>query len=206
MNVENNREQEDYWAQRYKEERTGWDIGAPSIPIQSYVDQLKDKTINILIPGAGNAYEAEYLFNKGFTNVFILDIAAAPLDAFSKRMPAFPKKQIIQSNFFEHNGQYDLIIEQTFFCSFPPTIANRSLYAKKMHELLSENGKLVGVWFDIPLKGDMEKRPFGGTAEEYLSYLNPYFDTTIFERSKNSIPPRAGTELFGIFVKTKGSV
>lgn len=200
-NIQNTSEQKDFWSLRYEENRTGWDIGYPSTPLKEYIDQLENKAIKILIPGAGNAYEAEYLFNQGFKNVDVVDIASAPLEALQKRVPQFPENQMVQVNFFEHRGQYDLIFEQTFFCSFPPSKENRKLYAKTMHSLLAENGKLVGLWFDFPLKGDMVKRPFGGNRAEYLSYLSPYFETKVFEKCYNSIPPRAGSELFGNFQK-----
>ncbi len=194
-------EEKKYWSQRYQEKRTGWDIGSPSIPLQSYFEQLEDKNLKILIPGAGNAYEAEYLFKKGYEQVHVLDIALEPLVKLQQRIPNFPESHIIQANFFEHSGAYDLIIEQTFFCSFPPLPATRQLYAEKMHELLKNNGKLVGLWFNMPLTGDMVKRPFGGTMEEYLGYLAPYFEMKIFEDCYNSIPSRQGQELFGIFSK-----
>ncbi len=193
---------ETYWTNRYKDQSTGWDIGYPSTPLKEYIDQLTDKTIGILIPGAGNAYEAEYLSANGFTNVFVMDISALPLQEFANRNPDFPREQILEGDFFEHKGQYDLILEQTFFCSFEPTEYNRNLYAQKMNELLNTSGKLVGVWFDIPLiDGNMDKRPFGGNKDIYLKHLSPYFHAKIFERCKNSIAPRAGQELFGVFEK-----
>jgi len=192
---------ENYWTQRYRNKSTGWDVGYPTTPIKNYIDQLGDKTIAILIPGAGNAYEAEYLFKNKFSNCKVIDISNAPLEAFKKRVPLFPQKNVIQGDFFEHQGAYDLILEQTFFCSFPPTADNRNAYAKKAFELLKPGGKLVGLWFDVPLTTDMLKRPFGGTIDEYKSYFDPYFETIIFEKCYNSIPPRQGTELFGIFVK-----
>ncbi|MEM1003053.1 MAG: SAM-dependent methyltransferase [Bacteroidota bacterium] len=190
-----------YWASRYREARTGWDIGYPSTPIKTYIDQLENKDLSILIPGAGNAYEAEYLFRNGFSRVHILDIALAPLQNFKARVSDFPENQLIHANFFEHQGQYDLLIEQTFFCSFPPTKANRTAYAVKVADLLKEGGKLVGLWFDMPLTGDMEKRPFGGSKEEYLGYFEPHFKVKSFEMAYNSIAPRAGNERFGIFEK-----
>ena len=49
---------------------TGWDIGKGSTPILTYIDQLEDKSIKILIPGCGNAHEAEYLVSKDFLMVF----------------------------------------------------------------------------------------------------------------------------------------
>ena len=193
------KEEENYWTERYIEKKTGWDIGYPSTPIKTYVDQLQDKTLHILIPGAGNAYEAEYLWKVGFENVHILDISEVPLKEFKKRNPDFPNANMHQADFFEFKGQYDLIIEQTFFCSFVPTDANRNQYAKHMASLLKTNGKLVGLWFNIPLTGDMVKRPFGGNKELYTKYLSDYFKTFTFDHCYNSIKPRQGNELFGIF-------
>ncbi|SEK39501.1 thiopurine S-methyltransferase [Maribacter orientalis] len=195
------KEEQNYWTQRYQNQQTGWDIGYASTPIKEYVDQLKDKSIKILIPGAGNAYEAEYLWKKGFNNVHILDISDVPLKKFKERNPDFPDAHIHKADFFKFQGQYDLIIEQTFFCSFVPTHTKRKEYAKHMAELLKPKGKLAGVWFDIPLTSDMEKRPFGGTKELYSKFLNPFFETITFDRCYNSIPPRQGNELYGIFKK-----
>jgi methyl halide transferase len=200
--IKNTAQEEAYWSERYQVQSTGWDIGYPSMPLKTYIDQLGDKNLHILIPGAGNAYEAEYLFREGFKNVFVMDISALPLQNFKERLPDFPQNQLIEGNFFEHNGQYDVILEQTFFCSFEPTPENRRIYGEKMAQLLKPKGKLVGLWFDIPLiEGNMEKRPFGGTKTEYLTYLAPFFDVKTFETCHNSIKPRAGQELFGIFVK-----
>ena len=193
--------EENYWSQRYESGSTGWDIGHVSTPLKTYIDQLKDKNIKILIPGAGNAYEAEYLWQQGFGNIFVMDISPRPLKAFADRNPDFPNSQLLLEDFFEHEGQYDLILEQTFFCSFVPTDKNRFDYAKQMQKLLKPNGKLVGVWFTFPLTGDMEKRPFGGDKELYLKYLEKYLTVVSFEKCYNSIPPRKGNELFGIFTK-----
>lgn len=197
----NLKKEEHYWTQRYNEQQTGWDIGYPSTPIKEYVDQLTDKSIHILIPGAGNAYEAEYMWKLGFQNVHILDISDVPLKAFKKRNPNFPKHHMHQANFFEFKGQFDLIIEQTFFCSFLPTDKNRNKYVRQISTLLKPKGKLVGVWFDIPLINDSNKRPFGGNKQLYIKYLSKFFKTVTFDRCYNSILPRQGNELFGIFEK-----
>jgi len=194
-----NREDE-YWSKRYEENNTGWDIGYPSTPLKDYIDQIDNKEIKILIPGAGNAYEAEYLFKSGFKNVYVLDISELPLKALKKRVPSFPDDQLIHDDFFEHDEVYDLILEQTFFCSFEPTKENRTNYGIKMNQLLKPNGKLVGLWFNHPLF-EGAKRPFGGTREEYLNYLSPHFEVKLFDDCYNSIKPRADKELFGIFIR-----
>ncbi len=190
--------QEAYWEERYLDGRAGWDIGAPSDPLQAYLDQLTDKGLSILIPGAGNGYEAEYAWKTGFTNVHVLDIAPAPLRQLKERVPEFPKDHLIQGNFFHHAGAYDLILEQTFFCSFQPDPATRAAYFRQMFSLLKPDGKLVGLWFAKEDIGRPGSRPFGGTREEYLRYLSPYFTVRTLETAHNSIAPRAGNELFGI--------
>lgn len=190
-----------YWQDRYNSQKTGWDIGCPSTPLKEYIDQLTDKSLRILIPGAGNAYEAEYLWQQGFTNVYVLDIAPAPLAALGERVPDFPKAQLMEGDFFEHQGQYDLILEQTFFCSFYPEPDTRHAYAKKMQDLLTPQGKLVGVWFSLPLTFEEDKRPYGGDRELYLSFLVPPLELVKMEPCHNSIGPRMGSELFGAFRK-----
>lgn len=190
-----------YWSERYQDNRTGWDIGYPSPPLTEYLDQLPDKSIRMLIPGAGNAYEAEYAWRKGFKNVFVLDIAPEPLQSLVQRVPDFPDDRLIEDDFFYHFGSYDLILEQTFFCAIDPTSRVRSTYARQMANLLTPGGKLVGLWFDLPEIGQPGAPPHGGTREEYLDYLKPYFEVKTFSEATNSIQPRAGNELFGIFEK-----
>lgn len=190
-----------FWEERYQGGHTGWDLGYPSTPIREYVDQLEDKNSRILIPGAGNGHEAIYLYQRGFKEVYVLDIAAKPLQLFAERQPDFPEKQLLQENFFEHQGQYDLIFEQTFFCSFPPTLTNRRAYAQKMYDLLVPGGKLVGLWFTFPLQEEQHSPPYGGYITEYTSYFKDLFEIRTLAPAYNSIKPRRGKEAFGILQK-----
>ena len=171
---------------------TGWDIGQVSTPIKEYIDQLSDKNLKILIPGGGNSYEAEYLFEKGFNNVFVVDISSIPLKNLTERLPSFPKENLLHADFFELEDTFDLILEQTFFCALDPSL--REAYTDKMHQLLKPDGKLVGLLFNIPLNDD--KPPFGGNKDEYEKLFSEKFKIEKMETAYNSIPPRAGNELF----------
>lgn len=55
-----------YWNSRYINNDFGWDLGSISPPLKEYFNQLTNRNLKILIPGAGNSYEAEFLFNNGF--------------------------------------------------------------------------------------------------------------------------------------------
>ncbi len=180
-----------YWNKRYVNSENGWDLGAISLPIKEYIDQLTDTSISILIPGCGNGYEGEYLIEKGFQNVYLLDFAEEPLLNFKNNNPNFPVENLINEDFFKHQGNYDLIIEQTLFCAIDPKL--RMNYAKKISELLTPKGKLIGLLFNREFQSGP---PFGGSKNEYLSYFNPYFKYVKMEDCYNSIEPRKGTELF----------
>lgn len=188
--------EKDFWDKRWQDKETGWDVGAVSAPLRDYMDQLTDKNMRILIPGCGNAYEAEYLWEKGFQNTFIVEISKLAIDSFRKRCPFFPEDHIFHQDFFELEEKFDLVLEQTFFCAINPE--KRADYAKKMSEILNPGGKLSGLLFDFPLESGP---PFGGTEQEYRSYFEPYFTIKLMERAHNSIKPRQGRELFFQLVK-----
>jgi len=183
---------ENFWDSRYKTNDIGWDLGVISPPLKSYFDQLSNKDLKILIPGGGNSYEAEYLFNNGFKNVFVVDVSETALENFKKRFPTFPSKQLIHGDFFDVKNSFDLIVEQTFFCAINPSLRNN--YALKINDLLNNNGKLVGLLFAKPLNTD--RPPFGGSKKEYLNYFKPTFTIQLIDNCYNSIESRKGSELF----------
>jgi SAM-dependent methyltransferase len=184
--------QKEYWEERYAQNDFPWDLGRPSPPLQAYIDQIQEKSLSILIPGAGFGHEAAYLYNHGFYNFKVIDWSSYALQTLFQYFPYLPAENILQLDFFAHKGSYDLILEQTFFCALPP--AMRAFYVDKMWELLKENGKLVGVLFDFPLS---EKGPpFGGSVEEYRALFSPKFEICVLERCFNSVPERAGKEIF----------
>lgn len=178
----------DFWHNKYNEQATGWDLGTVSPPLKAYFDQLTSKDISILIPGCGFGHEAIYLIENGFTAVTVIDLVD---DALKNIKKEYPTIQAITGDFFEHIGQYDLIIEQTLFCAIDPI--NRQRYIEQVGRLLRPGGKYVGVLFNRDFEGGP---PFGGSMEEYSTYLSPTFSDYNMELCYNSIAPRMGSELF----------
>jgi len=187
----------EYWQNRYIENKTAWDIGYASPPIKTYINQLEDKTLKILIPGGGNSYEAEFLWKSGFNNIYVLDFAKQPLKGFKNRVSDFPDEQLLNYNFFSLKDKFDLIIEQTFFCALDPKL--RTNYVEHMFKLLKPKGKLIGLLFTFPLT--KSGPPFGGSIKDYRKLFQKKFNIEILETSINSIKERKGKELFFIFEK-----
>jgi hypothetical protein len=86
------------------------------------------------------SYEAEYLLENGFTDVTLIDISKEAVKSLTQKFVTNPEIKIIEGDFFEHEGQYDLILEQTFFCALDPVL--REKYATHMHKLLKTGRKI----------------------------------------------------------------
>lgn len=188
--------EETYWNNKYKAHTTGWDLGAVSPPLKSYIDKLQNKAIAILIPGCGNAYEAEYLLEKGFTNVTLIDIAPKLVEHLKNKYVNNSNITVVLGDFFAHEGSYELILEQTFFCALPPLM--RQKYVWKMHQLLADNGILAGLLFNREFESNP---PFGGSKAEYELLFTDAFVINNIGLSLNSIISRTNTELFFEFQK-----
>ena len=128
----------------------------------------------------------------------MIDISATLCKALEEKFAVHLQKQlqIICADFFEHKGQYDLIIEQTFFCALDPSY--RKKYAEKVQQLLKPKGKLVGLLFNRDFDGGP---PFSGNENEYQQLFQQHFDIAIMEACYNSIAPRSGAELFIKLIK-----
>lgn len=195
--------EKEFWEQRWIDQQTGWDIGYASPAIVDYFNNIENNDIKILIPGCGNAYEAEAIYQMGFHNVWIIDIAEQAIESFKKRCPEFPADQIIHGDFFTSSDldqlqPFDRIVEQTFFCAIHPS--KRDEYCERMQTLLGANAVLIGLMFDFPLETGP---PFGGSKKEYIDRFSACFDDVQIAPCIHSIPPRAGREFWIEIAKPK---
>jgi SAM-dependent methyltransferase len=185
-----------YWDNQYLANTIGWDLGQVSPPIKEYIDTIANKNAKILIPGCGNSYEAEYLLANNFTNITILDISPTLVKNLEEKFKNNSNITILLGDFFEHQGNYDYILEQTFFCALP--ILFREKYVSKMHKLLSDKGILFGLLFNRKFE---KSPPFGGSLNEYVKLFQNEFVLENLTLAENSVPARENTELCFEFIK-----
>lgn len=179
----------EFWNDRYEQNTTGWDLGMVSPALKYWIDQLLDRKASILIPGAGNAYEVDELLLLGFENITVIDIAPTLVEKLIKKYKANNRIRVLLGDFFELNDQFDVILEQTFFCAIDPSL--RSKYIRHMKNLLRPDGQLLGVLFDRTFSGGP---PFGGSREEYQSLFDTEFMSEFFD-CHVSHPARSGSEV-----------
>lgn len=185
-----------YWDTRYQEKRTGWDIGYHNSLHTDYIEKNYTQEACILVPGAGSAYEVEYLWQRGFKNVYACDYAPMPKELFIKRVPHFPESQYLSGDFFQVTQKFDVVLEQTFFCAIDPKL--REKYVEHMHSILKPKGIIFGVFFEMHKP---DGPPFGGSASEYKQLFSSKFEIATMKPSVESIPQRMGSELIVEFIK-----
>lgn len=181
-----------FWENHHKMGHRPWELGYVSPPLKAYVDQIKNRNIEVLIPGAGQYYEAEYISDLGFKSVTVCDISESAIENIRKKLGNKPNIVYINDNFFNIKGSFDLILEQTFFCSLDPLF--REQYVDKIYELLIENGKLAGLLFasEFPFDGP----PFGGDKKLYKKLFSRKLHIKSIDMCYNSVKPRKDNELF----------
>ncbi|MEO9531632.1 MAG: methyltransferase domain-containing protein [Crocinitomicaceae bacterium] len=188
--------EKEFWENRWQTKETQWDIGYASPAIKFYFQTLSNHDLKILIPGCGNAYEAEEIYNLGFKNLYIIDVSESAIASFKARCPSFPEDQIICGDFFdseilENTAPFDVIVEQTFFCAIHPSM--RDDYCLQMSKLLKPEGVLIGLLFDMDKP---DGPPFGGRKPEYQQRFEKCFNSVNIQPCKSSIEPRAGKEFW----------
>ena len=100
---------QDFWNSRWENGETGWDIGSASSAISEYFLHVENKDLKILIPGCGNAHEAELLLEEGFRNITLLDIAPKACELISQKFSNH-EVAVICEDFSEHQGKYMSLI------------------------------------------------------------------------------------------------
>lgn len=180
-----------YWSDRYAQGYTGWDIGYPSTPLRAYIDQISDPSTRILVPGAGYGHEVRYLVEAGYQHVTVVDIAPEPMEELKRRLPP-DAVRLITGDLFDHVGDYDLILEQTFFCAIDPSL--REQYVAHSASVLRQGGLFAGVLFDRIF--DKPGPPHGGSLEDYARLFDKHYAEVSITPCQNSIPERQGQECF----------
>lgn len=158
-----------------------FDVGAVS---QTLAAELARKNhaprrgMTALVPGAGRGYDALALALAGFDTVVSCDLAPTACNAARSELrdasgaghaDAAAKVRVECSDFFELDGQYDLIWDCTFLCALEPSVRDR--WAAQHRALLSKSGTLLTCVFPICEKSGGP--PFAMSVPLVRSLLEP---------------------------------
>ena len=191
--------QED-WQRHYDEGDLGWDLGQVSPPFIRLFESniiLPGKT---LVPGCGRGHEVIYLTENGF-EVTAVDYSSGAVNHLKSTVQERKLKcKVLHMDFFgidyAHNGVYDLLIEQTFFCAISPK--QRPSYVSTVARALKQGGMLAGLFYHTGKEGGP---PFNTTREDILKHFSDSFEIQQLSKSEDSAEQRKNKEWLVILVK-----
>jgi cyclopropane fatty-acyl-phospholipid synthase-like methyltransferase len=189
------------WQRHYDEGDLGWDLGQVAPP---FIKLFESKTIlpgKTLIPGCGRGHEVIYLAENGF-EVTAVDYSPGAVNHLKSTVQERNLKcEVLNMDFFgidsAHNGVYDLLIEQTFFCAISPE--QRSSYVSTVARALKKGGMLAGLFYNT---GEEEGGPpFNTTREDIKKYFSDSFEIRQLSKAEDSAEQRKNKEWLAILIK-----
>ena len=146
------------------------------------------------------ALDNETLAENGFDGTAI-DFSSGPVtylkNALKKRNL---EGRILHQDFFSldesHEGVYDLVLEQTFFCAISPK--QRRDYVLNVSRILKPGGMLVGLFYHTDKQGGP---PYNTTREDIETHFSEKFKIQELYKSTLSSEQRKGKEWLGILKK-----
>ena len=152
------------------------------------------------MPGCGRGHEVIYLTENGF-EVTAVDYSSGAVNHLKSTVQERKLKcKVLHMDFFgidsTHNGVYDLLIEQTFFCAISPE--QRPSYVSTVARALKQGGMLAGLFYHTGKEGGP---PFNTTREDILKHFSDSFEIQQLSKSEDSAEQRKNKEWLVILVK-----
>jgi SAM-dependent methyltransferase len=196
------------WQQRYLDQDTPWDKGAPHPALDEALERFP-MLGSVAVPGCGYGYDlAEIALRCPSVGELIgFDLAPAAVTQATAHLAQESRAKVMVADIFslgsEWRGQFDWVWEHTCFCAIDP--ADRPQYVRSMAELLKPSGRLLGVFYLHPWDTEAENRtcgpPFGVTAAELDNYFAPCFTLSTSWIPKRTYPGREGKEEIRLWIR-----
>jgi len=187
----------EFWEQRYEQQLTSWDRGAPSPALDHWLEAGLRPPKRVLVPGCGNGYEVVELSRKGF-EVVALDYVTSPLAFLACQLYGQDlAATLVHANALEWKASrpFDAVYEQTMLCALPPEFWPE--YAQQLHGWL----KPQGIWLASLLQtGEPDGPPYDCAADK----VRAIFPETHWEwptQWEELTHPMGYRELLGKFVR-----
>ncbi|KAL8048995.1 hypothetical protein ABFX02_07G103800 [Erythranthe guttata] len=186
------------WDKCWEEELTPWDLGRPTPVLVHLHNTGSLPKGRALIPGCGSGHDVVAIASSDL-HVVGLDISENAIKKATELCSESPKMDhvsFLKTDFFTWCPAqlFDLIFDYTFFCAIEPKL--RSLWARKMSDLLKSDGELITLMY--PIDDHEGGPPYKVSVADYEEVLHPLgFKATQIVDNELAIAPRMGREKLG---------
>ena len=146
------------WDEIYRKGEVFWNKGAPSPPMQQYLQRHPVRG-RAMVPGCGHGHEVALAVAHGL-DALGLDIAPTGIAEARALYPQIAERFVVGDVFNpapELRGAFDIILEHTCLSGLPPSM--RTDYRRGLDLMLKPGGLLIGVWFISPRLDPGEEGP-----------------------------------------------
>jgi SAM-dependent methyltransferase len=190
-----------FWQGVYDAQDTKFDVGGPSAPLVDWLDRERPVAGRAIVPGCGRGHDVIELARRGWDALGVDFAPSAVADSTAAaRRAGLSSARFLQADIFgltaEHDGQYDLLYEQTCYCAIEPR--RRDEYAQLATRLVKPGGLMVFLIY--PLDARVGGPPFNVGLDEVPLRFAPGFE--LLEKGpppRPSIARRAGLEHLAVF-------
>ena len=196
------------WESRWRAGDTPWDKGEAAPPLIEGLEQWWSGDVRgwrVLVPGCGSGHDVRALARAGAGAVG-LDLSATAVER-ARAVPRVADETYEAGDFFQWGTEagFDAVWEHTCFCAIEPV--DRPRYAEAAGRLIRPGGRLIGVFYLDPWRGEVpQPPPFGATVEEIVEVLDPWFALVRGRVPERTYPGREGAEWLAEFVRRDGGV
>ena len=188
------------WQGHYETNDLGWDLGQVAPPFVKLWEEGKLPAGNVLVPGCGRGHEVVFLAENGF-DVTAIDFSRGAVTYLERALEERNLNgRVLHQDFFcmenYHDGIYDLVLEQTFFCAISPR--KRQDYVQSVTRLLKPRGMLVGLFYQTDKEGGP---PYNTTREDIERNFAKNFEIQELDKTSLSHEQRKDKEWLGILKK-----
>ena len=188
------------WQRHYESNDLGWDLGQVAPPFVKLWEEGKLPVGKALVPGCGRGHEVIFLAENGF-EVTAIDFSEGAVTYLERALKERNLNgRVLHQDFFgldnSHEGVYDLVLEQTFFCAISPR--KRQDYVQNVKRLLKPRGVLVGLFYQTDKE---DGPPYNTTREDIEGNFAKNFEIHELDKTSMSAEQRKGKEWLGILKK-----
>ena len=188
------------WQDHYESNDLGWDLGQVAPPFVKLWEEEKLPVGKALVPGCGRGHEVIFLAENGF-EVTAIDFSKGAVTYLERALEERNLSgRVLHQDFFgldnSHDGVYDLVLEQTFFCAIAPR--QRQDYVRNVTRILKPGGMLVGLFYNTDKEGGP---PYNTTREDIKVNFAKNFKIQELHKTTLSAEQRKDKEWLSILIK-----
>jgi SAM-dependent methyltransferase len=180
-----------YWAERWRDGATGWDLGGPCPVFVDLLcgDHAPPPGCRVAFPGCGSGHDVRLFAEHGY-EVTGFDFAHHAPDLPIERLDVFELGR-------RYPESFDAVVEYTCYCAIDPS--RREEYAASMRDALRPGGLLIALLF--PVEEREEGPPFGVDESEIETVLGVGMEIVSVTTPRDSVQPRLGRERLALLRK-----